>query len=564
MTTSPLSRGLLLARTVRHLRPAQVAHRARLRGQRAAVRRFPGAAAARLRHPIPSRPGWPPAFVAMGAGIGTGYPDPAANTEGRFTFLQETRDLAGTAGWDWRQDRADQLWRFHLHYFDWAWPFATHPDRGWAQASFARLWRSWHNCSPFGQGDAWSPYVVAVRAWALCGLHGPLVAGSELEREYLASLALHAGFLRAHLELDVGGNHLVKNLKALVGLGVFLADDALLGRAWRRLEGQLGAQVLPDGGHFERSPSYHCQVLGDLIDVHGLLAAAGRRPSADLDAAVTSMRGWLGAMLLPDGDVPLFNDATLVGRSTLAALGPLPVVASRLTVLGPSGYIVVRAGRLHLVADVGQPCPPELPAHAHADCLSYELLVDGRRVVVDTGTSTYRSGPRRRYERSTRAHNTVEVDGADQTEVWATFRAARRAVPTLEHVVDADPVIVTASHDGYRRLRGRPVHRRTWTVAPASVDIVDEVGGAGAHRLVSAIHFGPDTAAAMVAPLTVRAGSLHVTVGGDVGSAELVPATVATDFGAVRPTMALEATAQGQLPLRIETRLALSARTGPA
>ena len=87
--------------------------------------------------------------------------------------------------------------------------------------------------------------------------------------------------------------------------------------------------------------------------------------------------------------------------------------------LQPSGYVVMRPGpRLHLVADVGPPCPPELPAHAHADCLSFELAVDGQRTVVDTGTSTYAPGERRQYERSTRAHNTVEVDGADQSEVW--------------------------------------------------------------------------------------------------------------------------------------------------
>ena len=74
----------------------------------------------------------------------------------------------------------------------------------------------------------------------------------------------------------MGGNHLVKNLKALVGLGVFLGDDRLVAHAASHLERQIGVQVLADGGHYERSPSYHCQVLGDLIDVAGLLAAAGR------------------------------------------------------------------------------------------------------------------------------------------------------------------------------------------------------------------------------------------------------------------------------------------------
>ena len=92
----------------------------------------------------------------------------------------------------------------------------------------------------------------------------------------------------------MGGNHLVKDLKALAGLAVFFADDGLLGQTLDRLSAQLAVQVLPDGGHFERAPAYHCQVLGDLIDVDGLLRAAGRAPGPELTAAIERMRRWLG------------------------------------------------------------------------------------------------------------------------------------------------------------------------------------------------------------------------------------------------------------------------------
>lgn len=120
-------------------------------------------------------------------------------------------------------------------------------------------------------------------------------------------------------------------------------------------------------------------MLGDLVDVAGLLTAAGRHAPPGLDSAIAAMSAWLGAMLLPDGDVPLFNDASLVGHHRLTLLHPAPPAPDdRLSILQPSGYVVVRtgAGRIHLVADVGPPCPPELPAHAHADCLSFELAVD--------------------------------------------------------------------------------------------------------------------------------------------------------------------------------------------
>lgn len=551
MSGAGLDEALLLARTVRHLHPSQLAHRVRLRAQGAVLARVGPRLAAGLRRPVPARPGWPGGFAALDGRLPAGCPGPEANAEWRFTFLCEERQLL--PGPDWEQAAADRLWRFHLHGFEWAWAFVGHPDRAWASSRLRRLWRSWRSASPFGRGDAWAPYVASLRAWALCGTYAPLVAGSEDDADLVDDLALHAGFLRAHLEQDVGGNHLVKNLKALIGLGVLLDDDAMITTATARLARQLGRQVLGDGGHYERSPSYHCQVLGDLIDVHELLAAAGRPAVEGLGAAVAAMRAWLGAMLLPDGDVPLFNDCTPVGPDRLRLLGPGPPPAGRLAVLAPSGYVVVRTGRLHLVADVGPPCPPELPAHAHADCLGFELAVDGRRLVVDTGTSTYRPGARRSYERSTAAHSTVEVDGEDQTEVWGTFRAARRASPRVEHAAEVDGVVtVTASHDGYERLAGRPRHRRTWTVSDQELEVGDAVTGAGAHDVVARLVLAPGTDVEPAGDGRFRVAGVDVTLTG--GAVGVHPVEVARGFGDLRVAHCLALSGAGPLPQRFVTR----------
>jgi uncharacterized heparinase superfamily protein len=364
-----------------------------------------------------------------------------------------------------------------------------------------------------------------------------------VEQDVVESLSLHAGFLASHLELDVGGNHLVKNLKALIGLGVFLGDERLVDQASRRLERQLPIQVLEDGGHFERSPSYHCQVLGDLLDVAELLQEAGSPPVHGLHDATTAMRRWLGVMLLPDGDVPLFNDCVLVGDERLRLLDPLPPDPSPISVLGPSGYVVARKGPFHLVADVGEPCPPDLPAHAHADTLSFELAVDGRRTVVDTGTSTYEPGARRQQERSTRAHNTVEIDGEDSTEVWGAFRAGRRARATLECAAEADGAVeVVARHEGYRHLTGSPVHRRSWRVTEEAVEITDEILGEGSHAVRGRLHLSPAVPPPVV---TVRGAQLD----------RQQRAEVASGFGCRLPTGVLVMDASGVLPLRSVLRL---------
>jgi uncharacterized heparinase superfamily protein len=471
-----------------------------------------------------------------------------------------TRDLGPADGQhlDWQQASAPQLWRFHLHYWDWAWGLAAAEDRGAARAVFARLWRSWQASCGFGRGDAWLPYPTALRAWSWCGLHRDLVAGTELEQDFLREMAAHAGFLRRHLESDVGGNHLIKDLKALAGLGVFLRDERLLTRALARLTSQLAVQLLPDGGHYERAPAYHCQVLADLIDVAELVSATGHAPAPELTLAIVRMRRWLGEVLTPDGVVPLLNDGYPVPAALVAELRPGPAPDTRLLTLPDTGLVRVAAGGWHLIADVGAACPDELPAHAHADTLGCLVHVDGAPLLVDTGTSTYEAGSVRSYERSTAAHNTAELDGADSTEVWGAFRAGRRA--RVRGVVtrdDAGRMTVEAAHNGYRRLPGRPVHRRQWSLTSDGLQVNDEVTGGRRHSAAVRWHLAPGSAVELHedgAVVTTAAGDFQVAVGAsDAYRLNVEPAMIATGF--LRRTVApvLTCRVDSALPVRITT-----------
>jgi uncharacterized heparinase superfamily protein len=546
-----------LGRTVVHLRGGQVAHRARLRAQRAALIRWPQAGRILLAGPGPATPaGWPASFVPLDGRAVARWPGLADLRSGQIRLLGMERALGVPP--DWTQSAAPQLWRFHLQYWDWAWGLVTHRDLSAARETFAELWLSWHGATTVGHGDAWRPYPAALRAWSWCGLHGTLAAGSEIEDRFVASLAIHAGFLRRYLELDVGGNHLVKNLKALAGLAVFFADERLLNWTLARLTAQLAVQVLPDGGHFERAPAYHCQVLGDLIDVADLLRAAGKVPPAELDAAIGRMRDWLGVVLSPDGLVPLLNDGYPVDPELLGLLdaergGPEP-----LRELPATGLVRAAAGGWDLLADVGPPCPDELPAHAHADSLGCIVHLDGVPLLVDTGTSTYVPGPVRDHERSTAAHNTVEVDGTDSTEVWGGFRAGRRArVRDVRTGTATDGIVVSAAHDGFRHLPGRPLHRRRWTVTDAGLRVEDEVTGRGRHVVVVRWHLAPGSAARLSGP-----GAQILTAAGpvDVGISATAPATVslqtadvAAGFGQTVPAPVLTCQVEVSLPVQIST-----------
>ena len=430
------------------------------------------------------------------------------------------------------------------------------------------MWRSWQAKVWAGRGDAWLPYPAALRAWSFCGLHRDLVAGSPVEDAFLASLSAHAGFLRRHLESDVGGNHLIKNLKALAGLAVFFGNERQLRSVLDTLTAQLAVQVLPDGGHYERAPAYHCQVLADLIDLAELLRAAGQAPAPELLEAITRMRHWLGCVLAPDGQVPLLNDGYPVPPELIAAVAPGLPSTDPLVELPDTGLVRATAGSWRLLADVGLPCPEELPAHAHADTLSCLVQVAGVPLLVDTGTSTYAAGAVRDYERSTAAHNTVEIDGADSTEVWGAFRAARRArvIDVATCTAHGGVLTIEAAHDGYRHLPGRPVHRRRWMLTEAGLRVEDYIGGRGRHALVLRWHLAPGSQLRLAgagATVTTPAGEFRVIVSA-TGPITLAAGTgpVAEGFARTVQAPVLVCRVDTILPVQISTSWQQTSRPG--
>jgi uncharacterized heparinase superfamily protein len=114
----------------------------------------------------------------------------------------------------------------------------------------------------------------------------------------------------------------------------------------------------------------------------------------------------------------------------------------------------------------------------------------GQRFFVDTGTFCYSKGKIRSYVRSTPAHNTVSFCNADSSEVWDAFRVGRRAYPfNLEIRNSGNTFQVSCSHDGYRRLSGSPVHRRTWTLNSNSLVVSDTITADGSA--IAHFHFDP-------------------------------------------------------------------------
>ena len=425
-----------------------------------------------------------------------------------FSFLREKHAL-DDVGWDAPQ--LGKLWRYNLHYFD------DLNAQGWSSRErwHRELLCRWVAENPPAAGTGWEPYPTSLRMvnwikWAL--------AGNALPDECLQSLAVQARWLAGRLELHLQGNHLFANAKALAFAGLFFAGeeaDAWLARGLRLLQRQLPEQILSDGGQFERSTMYHALALEDLLDLHNLAGAfpgalvEQRAQTQNWRAQLAPMRRWLAAMSHPDGEISLFNDAAfgiapapaeLERYAGRLALPEPAALAQGVTRLAPSGYIRVQLGAMLALIDVAPVGPDYLPGHAHADILSFELSLFGERVLVNSGTSCYGTGPERSRQRGTAAHNTVIVDGADSSEVWGGFRVARRARPTglaLLLPEGEGAVEIVCSHDGYLRLPGKPVHTRSWRLSAGELTIEDRVSG-GFALARARFHFAPPLMAGMV------------------------------------------------------------------
>jgi uncharacterized heparinase superfamily protein len=451
--------------TLRYLQPVQLFGRIRFK----------------LYRPRPDRRPAPPPRVASAPFAAPICGPQSVFAEDRFRFLNLEGVCSSAA--HWRDSGRTQLWTYNLHYFD---------DLNAVDASARRRWHErlvqrWIDENPPTEGNGWNPYPVSRRVvnWIKWSQ-----AGNSLTQQARQSLAVQVRWLNRRIESHLQGNHVSANAKALIFAGLYFAGEE--GDGWLRkglglMQKEIRKQVLADGGHFERSPMYHAGFMEDLLDTVGAMRAYDRAADSTWHAIVTRMMAWLEAMSHPDQRIAFFNDAAFGVspeifqlRAYAARLGldiPLPAQQSMRRLM-PSGYISLDLPPFYLVCDVAPVGPDHLPAHAHADTLSFELSFGGRRVFVNSGTSEYGAGAERHRQRGTAAHNTLVIDGQDSSEVWAGFRVARRARARLLEARSTDATAtVVAEHNGYRRLRGRNTHKRSWRLTAQTMHIEDVVGG---------------------------------------------------------------------------------------
>jgi uncharacterized heparinase superfamily protein len=481
-----------------------------------------------------------------------------------FCFLNEAGAL--TDGWD--NPEQAKLWRYNLHYFD---------DLNAANAEERQSWHAalierWVAENPPGCGTGWEPYPVSLRIvnwvkWAM--------AGNRLSSAAADSLAVQARWLMRRLEWHILGNHLFANAKALIFAGLYFDGaeaERWLSKGINILLAQLEEQILLDGGQFELSPMYHALALEDVLDlinISNTSVDAGQGLRAACATRVSPMLLWLRTMCHPDGEIAFFNDAAIgiapppaeieAYANRLGFLGQTTDLGSRF--LEQSGYARLEGDSAVLIADVAKVGPDYLPGHGHADTLSFELSLAGRRMIVNAGTSVYGTGEDRLRERGTPAHNSVTIDDLNSSEIWSGFRVGRRAKPYIEHFSDHR---LSAWHDGYRNLSGKPLHHRHWSMEGRELLVIDEIVGKGRHEIKLHFHFAPwITLEQAEDPSTIILEDMEsnqicrITVLPAM-AIKLAASNWHPEFGLSIPCRALTLAWHGELPFRHETSLCWS------
>ena len=454
----------------------------------------------------------------------------------------------------------------------------------------------WINTNPFGYGMNWkSPLELGVRlinwVWTLDLIRNANIISEDDWAKIVRTIYLMTWDIqRKYSQGSSANNHLIGE-----AAGVFIATSYFSNlpnaSEWREtskvlLEQEILAQTYSDGCTREHAFGYQFFVIQfltlSLISARSFGNAfsdqfsqrlhqmyrfvadichdTGSHPNmGDADDGYVLNLGDLpnrarelisvGATLFEDSSLQLSETSETVywlfGKSDLAAAADSATLSS--SAYPESGYFILRSGhhatrpRLSAVFDCAELGYGNIAAHGHADCLSFTLSVNGHVFLVDSGTYDYFSFPRwRHYFRSTRAHNTVTVDGECQSESLGPFMWGERAAAKLNEWSDCEEsTVVAGEHDGYSRLTDPVVHARRLVLDKigSTLEIHDSIRARDSHRVCRYFHLAPRCTISRVSNHAVRISrsGIELVIAVESGTLNIVHAGPDRELGWISP-----------------------------
>ena len=398
---------------------------------------------------------------------------------GYFNFLNISHKFQNSINWN--HSEYGKLWTYNLNYFD----FLNQEDIRTQDA--LDLIYDFINKEETLK-DAIEPFPISLRGinWI------KFLTNNKIDDENINQILYkHYNILLDNLEYHLLGNHLLENAFSLLFAAYYFQDEKFYKKSIKILKEELEEQILKDGTHFELSPMYHQIMLFRVLDCINMVKNNNYKNQELLEFLTVKaemMLIWLNNITYKNGDIPLLNDSA---NGIAPASSKLFKYANNLklnikdSILSDSGYRTISNDKYECIVDIGSIGPSYIPGHAHADTFSFELRIDGKPFIVDSGLSTYETNERRYYERGTSSHNTVEIFEKDSSEVWGGFRVANRA-NIIE--LNENKNYIEATHDGYKKYG--VFHTRSWKFENNKIIIEDSLNKS--VNAISRLHFHPD------------------------------------------------------------------------
>ena len=425
----------------------------RLTGFRGAA--IPDAPALPVRDPWPGDPG-------RGARI----------LKGEIEYLGTTRALL-PGGFGSTQGTA--LIHDYTHGFSWLRDLRALGSDA-ARVRARALVSDWINCSDV-PSRAMSAPIIGARVASWLG-HYDFFASSaedEFRQELMARLVYDARALAALLPVEARDGSALTALKGLTAAAVAIPEHApFLQRVLRFLPPEIERQVLPDGGHVERSPAAHLACLQDLTEIRALLQAGRIEAPASLPGAIERMAVALRALRHGDGGLALFNGSREDWPNLIdLVLGQAGRTGRSVMTLADTGFYRLAAGRSVLLADAGAPPPSGSDRLAHAGTLSFEFSVGRERLVVNCGAAPASPGDWRDALRATAAHSTLVIADVSSSELRSGGLGRRPSIVEAQRQEANGAHWLEMSHDGWRPVFNA-IHRRRLYLAESGEDLRGE------------------------------------------------------------------------------------------